>query len=630
VQFILSTISQILTAGVAITAFSLLLYVLTFNLKDRVVRSFSIILLCIVVALSAEALGSTASGVWEITLWLRIQWMGIIVLPAAYLHFSDALLATTGKPSQWRRFWAVRVAYFISLVCLISLPYPWMLGPVVLNQAPAPHLQPTLLTELFIVYYLVVMAMAWFNFVRALRRTTTSTSRRRMVYLITSAIGPALGSFPYLLFGSDIAARHPLIFWSVAIFTNLVLGGLVVVMAYAVAFFGVSWTDRVVKSRLFKWLMRGPVTACFTLALTTLVRRAGEIFGFTYSALVPITMVITILTIEYLITLFAPFWEGILFFGNDREELNLLRKLQDRLLTRNDLHQFLEMILAAVCDRLQAPGGFVAAFNEDNMELIVSMGKTKFIEEKEFNDTISKLVQTDGSVVDIFHWGGDFLVPLTVSAEDGKPELLGLIGVSGVGAENLDQEQRSALRVLAKRAGMAMQDRKIQHEAFRSLETLTPQMEIIQGLRAAGQFEGGNALISEDPLPPKDMVQWVKEALVHYWGGPKLTKSPLLKLQIVQDQVVAHDGNYSNALRSILREAIDHNRPDGERRFTAEWVLYNILEMKFLEGKKVREIALRLAVSEADLYRKQRVAIDAVAKTIYEMEAQAQQHNGGG
>ena len=42
-----------------------------------------------------------------------------------------------------------------------------------------------------------------------------------------------------------------------------------------------------------------------------------------------------------------------------------------------------------------------------------------------------------------------------------------------------------------------------------------------------------------------------------------------------------------------------------------------------MEGRKVREIAMRLAVSEADLYRKQRVAVEAVANTIVEMEQQA-------
>jgi hypothetical protein len=47
--------------------------------------------------------------------------------------------------------------------------------------------------------------------------------------------------------------------------------------------------------------------------------------------------------------------------------------------------------------------------------------------------------------------------------------------------------------------------------------------------------------------------------------------------------------------------------------------------MKFLEGRKVREIAMRLAMSEADLYRKQRIAIEAVTRAIIDMEQQAHQ-----
>jgi hypothetical protein len=91
-------------------------------------------------------------------------------------------------------------------------------------------------------------------------------------------------------------------------------------------------------------------------------------------------------------------------------------------------------------------------------------------------------------------------------------------------------------------------------------------------------------------------------------------------LEIVQQALEKHNGVSVNALRSILKEGIERVRPDGERRFTAEWILYNILEMKFMEGRKVREIALRLAMSEADLYRKQRVAIEAVANAILDME----------
>jgi len=66
-------------------------------------------------------------------------------------------------------------------------------------------------------------------------------------------------------------------------------------MAYSVAFFGVPWPDRVVKRRLLKWIMRGPVTASTVLVITTLVKRAGVWLGLDFSALVPVVMTGSIL-----------------------------------------------------------------------------------------------------------------------------------------------------------------------------------------------------------------------------------------------------------------------------------------------------------------------------------------------
>jgi hypothetical protein len=133
------------------------------------------------------------------------------------------------------------------------------------------------------------------------------------------------------------AAQHQFLFWSVATIINVLVGALVVVMAYAVAFFGVSWPDRVIKSRLFKWIMRGPVTASATLALMTVVRRGGELLGSPYSAFVPFTVVATVLLLEHAITFAAPVWERWLFFGRDRNELELLQNVEERLLTQSDL-----------------------------------------------------------------------------------------------------------------------------------------------------------------------------------------------------------------------------------------------------------------------------------------------------
>lgn len=130
----------------------------------------------------------------------------------------------------------------------------------------------------------------------------------------------------------------------------------------------------------------------------------------------------------------------------------------------------------------------------------------------------------------------------------------------------------------------------------------------------------GFALVQSPELP-----QWVHDALAHYWGGPRLTENPLLQLTVVRQAAQAYNGNVVQGLRAVLADAIERLRPDGERKLTApEWLLYNILEMKFLRGQKVRQVALRLAVSESDLYRKQRVAIENLANILIEMEKEAQ------
>jgi hypothetical protein len=239
------TINQLLTAGIAITAFSLLIYALTFNLRDRVARSFAIIMICVVIVFVGDAMASVSDNPAPLEFWLRFQWIGIALLPAAYLHLSDAVLATTGRPSRGRRRTAVQASYLISLLFLITLPFGLLVGPLMWNGT-LPHLQRTWLTWLFTGLYVTAMVISWVNFWRAYQHTKATTSRRRMQYLIAGAFAPALGSYPYLLFGSSLASDHSFLFWTIVTISNLLVSVLLVLMAYAVAFFGVSWPDRFV------------------------------------------------------------------------------------------------------------------------------------------------------------------------------------------------------------------------------------------------------------------------------------------------------------------------------------------------------------------------------------------------
>lgn len=624
---IFHTISQILTAGVAITAFSLLLYALVYNLREQVVRAFILILLCVAVVYTAESIAGVSDQPVIIEFMLRLKWIGIIFLPATYLHFSDSLLTLTGRPSRGRRMWAVRLVYLFSFLLVLLVPLNILVGPYLETSLPAPHLARTRFTDVFAVYYVVVMLIAGSVLYRAFQRTVTKTSRRRMIYLLAGATAAAVGTYPYLLFSSGLFSRSTVVFWIIVSLSSMGVGGFLVIMSYAVAFFGVTWPDRLVKSRLFKWFLRGPFTASVVLAVTTIIRRVGMIWDETYNAFVPIFMVGMILLLEYIITLLAPFWERLLFYGSDRKDILRIQSLEDHLLTRSDLSQFLEIVTATICDLLQVEGAFIAIMDGASLEMLTTAGDDAAFKEIESSDELLELSLNDSSRVqgDFFHWSGHLLIPLVYDDPQNSKLMLGLCGFPWEEDREMESEHLQSINLLAFRVGIALRDWRMQQQVLKSMENLQPQVALIQQLRAASSYNKTSVLLDEADLPQEDFVSWVKDALSHYWGGPKLTESPLLSLHIVQSTLDKYDGNPTNALRAILKSAVENIKPDGERRFTAEWILYNILELKFLEGRKVREVATRLAMSEADLYRKQRVALEAVSRAIIGMELAARE-----
>jgi hypothetical protein len=622
----LQTFNQLLSAGIAITAFSILLYAITFNLKDRVAQSFVIIMICLVIIYSADAIGSSSSDILFIEFWLRVQWVGLVLLPAAYFHFSDALLATTGQVSRWRRKWLLRLLYIGSMVLMVLLPTDFLLGELDVTSGPAPYFQGTFFSAFFLLYYIGVLVLAWYNFIRTFIRTTTRASQRRMVYLIVAAVFPAFGSFPYLLFGSHFAVRHGLLFWGLATLMNIIIGGVIIVMAYSVSFFGVPWPNRVIKKRLLKWILRGPVAAIIILGAVTVTRRLGSWVGFPYTGYVPVVMVTLMIAIQFGITMLYPVLERFLINEEDHEQIELLVQLEDRLITNKDLQQFLELILTTVCDRLQVVGAYIIGLDKEGLELVYTIGQQK-IQDEDLSENILDQITSGDDGAWRFVWGNDMIIPLHAD-QNGELEVIGLLGVKNAADLEFEEEAVQAVQILADRAAQALQDRHAQQAVLNSLKSLTPSIERLQKLRAAGSYDGTQLYREDLSVETENIEQWVRDALTHYWGGPKLSNSPLLKFEFAKHFLTDHEGNTSNAMRAILQKSIDSIKPEGERRFTGEWLLYNILEMKFIEGKKVREVAVRLALSEADFYRKQRVAVESIAKHIEELENQARNQLG--
>ncbi|MEE4195534.1 MAG: hypothetical protein V2J07_10090 [Anaerolineae bacterium] len=621
------TINEIITAGIAITAFGLLLYSLAFNLRNRVSISFSLVMVCVVIINSADAIASNSENALMIELLLWAQWFGIIWLPAAMSRFAKALLSTTGvtfRPNYYLSTFFVSGAFTVLLFTNI------LLGQITINDAPAPHFTRNIWNVLFLFYYSIVIVISLNNIYRARRRARTTTTRRRTSYLLFSSLALGIGSFPYLIYGSEVATSIPGFFWMTALVFNIFTGIFIVIMAYSVAFFGVSQPDRVVKNRLVRWLFRGPITAIATLVIVTIVRRIGENFGTPYSAFVPISMLLSVLLLEYLITLFGHQWERKLFFEDNHKDVQLLETLQERLFTEADMQQLLETILASIRDLTRTNVAFVttAQIKNGDTKIIAKSGE---IDEKQQHRYFSEITE-------LFHHEQDqhiemerfTLIPLHSESpfivEEkqepvSEPALIGFLGLEKFNFDDLTDDQAENFSYLEERILLALENHIAQERVFSSLNALSPDLERLQQMRAQSRFSP--TLVQQSENVTSETAKWVKDALTHFWGGPKLTNNPLNEFKIVVASISSEENSNANALRNILREAIQQMKPAGEVQYTNEWLLYNILDLKYLRGMKVREIARQLSLSEADFYRKQRVAINELARIILLMEENA-------
>jgi hypothetical protein len=632
---LLALTNAFLTSAILITASGLLLYILSYNRHSDVARAFATLLSCVIAVYVVDLVVFAVDSFAQAAFWLRLQWLGIAFAPPAYLHFSITLLRTTNIRYRYGDL-IIRLGYLFGGAVFLVAMFTDLVVRDPANASEPFHLAAGPAFLVFAVYFFAAVAWGAYNINWARRRCLTSTSRRRMTYAAIASIAPSVGIFPYFLIASWPGFLPEVTFWLLLIVGNVAVAVMLVVLAYSVAYFGVLAPDRVVKRRMILFLLRGPLVAWLILGVIVLGSRLGPVLGLSNSVVTLFAVVAVILLMQILITAVTPVVERMIY-RQDRQEITWLRTLDERLLTSTDMRQYLENVLTAMCDLLRTPTGFVAMVSGEGPRLEVVCGPlepdgVRWTAEEWQTLTASP----DGSPSSqkrvlrqehgFFVWDGYWLLPLRTQSDNGVTGVLGLAARS----PNIDlsDEERRGLDVLVQQAEIALEDWHLQQHVFDALRLLIPEIDTIQRQRVAVRYRGSPALqgFEETVIGRPEFPRLVKDALSHYWGGPKLSDSPLLGLRVVEHALPEHDGNPIKALRAVLAQGVERLRPDGERNMTAtEWLLYNILELKFIQGRRVRDVAIRLAMSESDLYRKQRVAIEEVAHHIAEMERQAQQ-----
>lgn len=629
----LTALSETLSSSIVVIAASLLLYNLTRNLRNRVARTSGIVLACVTITSLAEVFLTLNPGRQFFAIGLRLQWIGIAFIPAAMLHLSDALLATTGLPSRGRRTRIIRLLYLIASNFLIMAAFTDILIYLVPNNGRlSAQAGPAFI--LYLIYFIVVNLVAFLNVNRARLRCLTRRTSRRMGYLQISMLTAPFGIFPYSVFlqPGDEYTTLGLVLVNL---TNLIVILMLIFLSYPLSFFGSNVPDRAVRSELLRFLLHGPGTGLLALAVMTLIPPAGRIIGLPWDDFMPFAVVASVLLWQWMIALGLPRLERWLIYNDtDEDHIAQLQNLSTTLLMQDDIDQFLEATLANTCDYLRVSNAFVVSTEEDSLELIQAIGTEKTISAHIREDELMlreyMSVKTDDAL-GLRRWRNYWVIPLYSRRRTNETSDYMLIGILGLEAKrdhpNLDPDEEDTLRATIRRLEHGLDDRMLQAELMSVLEGILPQISTASRRDENVEYKVGRTVTKqlEDHLRRDEIIEQMRAALRHYWGGSGISHSRLLDLTIVQNEIKNHN-NPTNALRAVINKAIERLKPVGERKLTSpEWTVYNILQLRFVERKKVRDVAYQMGMSESDLYRKQRVAIEAIADTLIEMELEVRQ-----
>ncbi|MFO7634416.1 MAG: histidine kinase N-terminal 7TM domain-containing protein [Caldilinea sp.] len=636
---ILNFVNVLASSVLVILTFSLLGYTLTYNFRNPVARRFALLLAFLMIVFAADVALDSVTSAASANRWLRLQWLGIAMAPAAAYFFSLSVLATTNYRVRRRR-WIAFLAFVISAASALDALFGNAIVGQVLYRPQLSYLEGGTLFWPFAIYYAIVIALAWINIWRARQRCLTESSRKRMTYLLVGFIAPGIAVFPYLiafalLFGPRESGWLVLL---VSILGNIAVGFLLLLMSYTVAYFGVVTPDRVVRYRLLRFFMRGPVVAILVILAIQIMPPIERNLGLPRNVIL-FGIITSVIVLSQLLLSVTKSAVDRLIYREDREEIAWLRELDRRMLATSDLRQLLENNLISLCELLRVPSAFAAAVVGPDLMLEAMVGadekRTQILAVKDWSDALGKalreqLTTKPGRIQSPYSHRGHWLWPLVDrSQEDEGVRVIGILGVQArTEAPLFTSDEMRVIETILDRTTRALADRRLQQSMLANLRYIIPDIERMQQLRGVVPYaaadsarEPMSALLDPSPIHSPEFEAWVKDALSHYWGGPKLTHSPLIRLRVVGETLDHADDDPTRALRLVLGQALDRLRPEGRQNFTApEWLLYNILELRFVQGRKVREIADRLAISESDLYRKQRVAIGQLARVLSEME----------
>lgn len=617
----LVTISRLVTNVTLVVTFSLWAYLIIRSRGIAVSRALMVLLFGVVTTVTADVLIRQANDSHILEFILRGSWIGIMLVPAGMLDMALALAAQLRVTNK--RTWIIMLNYgFVIVVSLIAL-FTDLLISMPLRASIVPSLTPQPLFAVVAVYAFALATIAWIILWRVRAAALTPALRRRLGYMIGGWYGSILLSFPVLSLLPSAYMLPDQIGLGLATLAAPVAAIFMLMSVYSATFVGSSQPDRIIKHDFLRWWLYGPfvgISIVLFLQTVPVFARISRLPEETWAVFGIMTMTVIM---PLLINRIRPYLD-LLVYADDEEEIASLRSLPRNTFTQNDLRRLLENSLTVICGAVRSESAFVAAPDEyGGYAVKMSVGPRRRLRKLFEAVPIERLFTDISELVVNPQQYNEFTV---YQLKDPEQRVVGVLGIHQPSMP-LNDEVQQLIHTLTNQIEHALVLVMMQQRLLDTLRTMGPEMSTLRQMSSRIEQATPEALqsLEDDVALMPEFTQLVRDALTHYWGGPKLSDSPLTGLKSVKSILDSQGGSSTKALQSVLRQAIDNLRPDDSLPSNAhEWMLYNILDLRFVQGRKIRDTAQRLALSESDLYRKQRVAIDEVARQLSIMEEQVE------
>src|SRR6266511_463248 len=519
---ILLQLNDLLSAAVLIVAFSLLAYIALHNWHTAIARALCVLLAGVVIVYSGDVLLGQAERDATIHFLLRAQWLGIVCVPAGYIHLSDALLSYTGLPDRRRR-WLVVGGYTLSL-CFFALAFS---GDLLLRGGiaggPLAQFGAGPLFWLFALYFATASVSGLMAVAQVRQIALTPTLRRRLTYLGATYLAPGLAVFPYLVIAGAYRILPSAIILLLSALGSAGVVVMITIMVYSIAFQGLLLPDRLIKQDFIRWGLYGPfvgVTIILFLRSTPVLARG---LGLPIETMLTFGVMIMTVLMPIFVSKAKPYLDALVY-RQDRAEIDYLRTLPRNTFTQADLRSLLENTLVVICGALRVDTGFVAAPDDADTYTIKTLvgsrrAVKRFVAEHALAELMPKLIATTPSEpgaippAEAFRrCDGFYMLPLR--APEGQ--FLGALGVAHP-QSGLTSESRRLIGALTHQMELALATVHMQQRLFDTLRGMGPEMQSLQQLNTwleQATPASLESLDSEVALLP-EFPQLVKEALAH-------------------------------------------------------------------------------------------------------------------